>query len=61
MYPDYTYCLWDDKKINDLLGYNTAIKKLYDMEWELYGKADIARYVILFYYGGFILMQTVFG
>lgn len=52
MYPEYTYMLWNEDKINDLMSYNNEIKKLYNMETTMYGKADIARYVILYFYGG---------
>lgn len=52
MYPEYTYMLWDDDKINEILKYNEIIGKLYDMETTMYGKADIARYMIMYYYGG---------
>lgn len=50
--PDYQYILWDDDKINKLMSFNTNIKKIYTAEPTYYGKADIARYVILYYYGG---------
>lgn len=52
MYPHYTYMMWDDIKVNEILQRNLIIKELYDMEKTMYGKADIARYMITYYYGG---------
>lgn len=51
-YPQYTYRFWDDESINNLLNYNGNIKYVYDLEKTMFGKADIARYLILYYFGG---------
>ena len=51
-YPNYTYYFWDDNSINNLLNYNNDIKYIYDLEKTMFGKADIARYLILYYFGG---------
>lgn len=51
-YPHYTYQFWDDNSIDNLLNYNSNIKRIYDLETTMFGKADIARYLILYYFGG---------
>ncbi len=57
-YKEWNYILWDDKKIDDLFSTSKSsfnirkLKKIYDNEKTYYGKADIARLVILYYYGG---------
>ena len=57
-FNEWNYMLWDDKKIDDLFinkqyPFNIQkLKKIYDNEKTYYGKADIARLLILYYYGG---------
>lgn len=48
-YPEWKYMLWGDKELDQL---NMINKDLYNAEPTLYGKADIARYEILYLYGG---------
>jgi len=48
-YPDWTVKVWNDNDIEEL---NLVNKKYYDNMSELCGKADIARYEILYRYGG---------
>ena len=48
-YPDWTYKLWTEKEINKL---NLVNLKQYNYEPFYNGKSDIARYEILFRYGG---------
>lgn len=48
-YPDWTYKLWTEKEINKLKLVNL---KQYNYEPFYNGKSDIARYEILFRYGG---------
>ena len=48
-YPDWTVKVWNDNDIEEL---NLVNKKYYDDIPELCGKADIARYEILYRYGG---------
>ena len=52
MFPHFKYVFWDDKKIRNLLRKKKKLLDLYDMESTYYGKADIARYFILYKYGG---------
>ena len=48
-YPEWTYKLWTEKEIDDL---NLINKKQYDNEKFYNGKSDIARYEILYRFGG---------
>jgi mannosyltransferase OCH1-like enzyme len=48
-YPDWEYILWIDEDIDKL---NMINRDLYNMETSYAGKADIARYEILYQYGG---------
>lgn len=50
-FPHYDYILWDENKINNL-PMSQVIKNIYNKEPTMYGKADIARLVILYEYGG---------
>lgn len=50
--PSYSYFLWNDEKINKLLEFNQTIKKIYHSESDLTQKSVIARYLILYYFGG---------
>ena len=47
--PDWTYKLWTEKEINQL---NLKNRKQYDKEPYYTGKSDIARYEILYQFGG---------
>ena len=49
MFPDWKYQLWTEKEINNL---NMINKDIYNQEPTMWGKADIARYEILYKYGG---------
>lgn len=51
----YEYFFWDDSKIKELLEKNnfTCIRDCYNKSQRLEQKADIARYVILYLYGGY--------
>ena len=51
-YPQWKFMLWDEKEINKLTMIN---KDIYDSEPNLRGKSDIARYEILYQYGGIFL------
>jgi mannosyltransferase OCH1-like enzyme len=51
-YPDFNYIFWNEEKINKELNWSPKIRKMYDEEKEMYGKADIARLLILNQYGG---------
>jgi inositol phosphorylceramide mannosyltransferase catalytic subunit len=57
-FKDWEYILWDDNKIDELFRniqskFNINIlKKIYDSEKTYHGKADIARLLILYVYGG---------
>lgn len=51
-YPEWTYKLWTEKEINDL---NLINKKQYENEKYYIGKSDIARYEILFRFGGIFM------
>ena len=48
-HPDWTYKLWTEKEINEL---NLINKKFYEKEPYYTGKSDIARYEILYQFGG---------
>jgi len=50
--PSYTYCFWDEEKINKLMEFHHVSRTLYDGEQMMCGKADIARCFILYYHGG---------
>ena len=51
-YTEWEFILWDEEKINKLEMINRTI---YDFEPTLRGKSDIARYEILYQYGGIFL------
>lgn len=57
--PDYYYFLWNEKMIEKMLvnnkiwGNNNLIKKLYYHYDLMIQKIDMAKYLILFLYGGF--------
>ena len=51
-YPQWKFMLWDEKGINKL---NMINRDIYDNEPTLRGKSDIARYEILYQYGGIFL------
>ena len=51
-YPEYEYKLWNETKINELFNDFPNIKIIYDLEFSWCGKADLLRYLILYYYGG---------
>lgn len=51
-YPEWTYKLWTEKEIDEL---NLINKKQYDHEPFYNGKSDIARYEILYRYGGIFM------
>jgi len=52
IYPQWEFILWDETRINKLSMINRTI---YDLEPTLRGKSDIARYEILYQYGGIFL------
>jgi len=52
MYPDFSHVMWNEEKINKDLNWTPKLRKIYDEEKEMYGKADIARLLILYQYGG---------
>jgi len=47
--PDWKYMLWTEKELEEL---NMENKHIYDLESTYNGKSDIARYEILYKYGG---------
>jgi inositol phosphorylceramide mannosyltransferase catalytic subunit len=49
MHPDWKYCLWTEKEIDEL---NLINKKQYDQTRNFGCKSDIARYEILYRFGG---------
>ena len=51
-YPDWKLILWNEEEINKLDMIN---RDIYDFEPTLRGKSDIARYEILYQYGGIFL------
>ena len=51
-HPDWSYMLWTEAEISELGLYNQAKFQSHPM---LSGKADIARYEILFKFGGFFI------
>jgi len=51
-YPEWTYKLWTEKEINEL---DLINKKQYDNEKFYNGKSDIARYEILYRFGGIFM------
>jgi mannosyltransferase OCH1-like enzyme len=51
-HPEWEYRLWTEGQINDFGLFN---RKKYDTHPMLSGKADIARYEILFKFGGFFI------
>ena len=51
-YSDWNFILWNEEKINSIEMVN---RELYDAEPTLRGKSDIARYEILYKYGGIFL------
>lgn len=51
-YPEYKYKLWNESNINELFINFPNIKIIYDLEEKMCGKADLLRYLILYYYGG---------
>ena len=48
-YPEWTYKLWTEQEIDEL---NLINKKQYENEKFYNGKSDIARYEILYRFGG---------
>merc|ERR1712096_114124 len=52
IFTNWTHRLWREKDIDELLEYYPKIEKIYRYEKALHGKADIARYLILYSYGG---------
>jgi mannosyltransferase OCH1-like enzyme len=56
-YSGYQYYLWDDKMIMELLHHygDKELIKIYQVQEHKAGQADIARYLILYYYGGFYI------
>jgi mannosyltransferase OCH1-like enzyme len=52
MYPDFIHVMWNEEKINTELIWTPKLRKIYDEEKEMCGKADIARLLILYQYGG---------
>ncbi len=51
-YPDFNHIFWNEEKIDKDLNWYPKLRKIYDEEKEMYGKADIARLLILNQYGG---------
>jgi inositol phosphorylceramide mannosyltransferase catalytic subunit len=51
-YPEYEYKLWNESNIDELFTDFPNIKIIYNLEKTWHGKADILRYLILYYYGG---------
>jgi len=52
MYPDYKYCFWNETNIDYLLDFHPIFRTMFYKEISYCGRADIARYLILYYYGG---------
>ena len=52
-FPEYSYSFWDDHKIQNLLRAEAPkLLHMYNQEEVYAGKADIARYYIIYKYGG---------
>lgn len=57
-HPDWKYMFWNEDNLFQLWKHQTSdfpiqdIKRIYQMETEMCGKADILRLVILYLYGG---------
>ena len=54
-YPEWTYKLWTEKEINEI---NLTNKKQYENEKFYNGKSDIARYEILYQFGGVFIDEN---
>ena len=53
MYKDWEYMFWDDHKIQDLIQSNYSYLYKYYIKYPtLLQKVDLARYIILYHYGG---------
>ena len=49
---EYKYMFWDNKNVDTILKQFPQLSKLFYVEKEWCGKADILRYMILYIYGG---------
>jgi hypothetical protein len=58
-FPDYKYYYWDEEKINKLLEFHQNVKYLYEIETNENCRIDIARYIILYYYGGIYINTSI--
>lgn len=54
-HPDWQYTFWDEKKLIDEFPGGLENQQAFDVMAELNGKCDIARYEILYKYGGFFI------
>jgi inositol phosphorylceramide mannosyltransferase catalytic subunit len=54
-YTGWKFILWTEKELNDENMIKMKNRKIYDSEPTLRGKSDIARYEILYQYGGIFL------
>lgn len=50
--PHYAYKLWRDAELENLMLSNAPLYEIFSAEKEMCGKADIARYYILYLFGG---------
>ncbi|XP_060601795.1 uncharacterized protein LOC132755029 [Ruditapes philippinarum] len=59
-HPNYTYTLWNKTSINSLLEREYPfLKKLYDSYGHWVRRADVARYLVLYHYGGWYVDMDV--
>jgi mannosyltransferase OCH1-like enzyme len=59
-HPNYTYTLWNKTSINSLLQREYPfLKKLYDSYGHWVRRADVARYLVLYHYGGWYVDMDV--
>ena len=54
-HPDWTHIFWNEEKLAKEFPHGLVNQKQYDIMPELNGKCDIARYEILYRYGGFFI------
>lgn len=53
MYPDWTYKIWKDTDAYEIIAnYSPQLLAIYNAEPTYYGKADILRLVVIYYFGG---------
>lgn len=51
-YPEWKYKLWTNKDVDSVFAKYSGLRKIFDREPKLCGKADIMRYLILYEHGG---------